>query len=139
MFSNPNNTNIGYDEVQKTAKFTVTEASDVYAAISFKQFGVEVMAEDYPKIKIVYMIPKTNGLDSYRCDLFLCAGNITAPTGEAFVRSDLIADGEYHTLEIDLSDNSFWKGVINMIRVDYFDLCESGDVFYLKSIEIAQK
>ena len=139
VFSNPNNTNIGYDEVQKTAKFTVTEASDVYAAISFKQFGVEVMAEDYPKIKLVYMIPKTNGLDSYRCDLFLCAGNIMAPTGEAFVRSDLIADGEYHTLEIDLSDNSFWKGVINMIRVDYFDLCESGDVFYLKSIEIAQK
>jgi len=139
VFSNPNNTAISYDDTQNAAKLTVTDSADVYAAISFKQFGVEVKAEDYPKIKIVYMIPKTNGLEAYQMDLFLCAGDIMAPTGEAFVRSDLIADGEYHTLEVDLSDKSFWNGVINMIRVDYFDACESGDVFYLKSIEIAQK
>jgi hypothetical protein len=71
-------------------------------------------------------------------DLFLCAGEITSANKNACVRVNLIADGEYHVLEVDLSANSYWKGVVHMIRFDYFDKCAVNDVIYVKSMELAK-
>ena len=138
IVANPRNTDIRYDADQQATKLSVTDSNDVHVSVSFDVLDEIAKAEDYPVLKIGYMIPTTNGQSKYECDLFLCAGEVTAPVGTQRVRAELIADGEYHTLTLDLSEKSYWKGSINMIRIDYFDICSTGDVFYLKSIELAK-
>lgn len=130
-----NNTRIDYDENEKAIKIQVTNQNDVQTSINYSAAG-SMNASDYKKIKIEYMIPTTNAADSYTTELFLCAGEITGPTSGKSVRGKYIVDGQYHTMEIDLSDVSFWNGTINMIRYDYFDGCTTGDVIYVKSIEL---
>ena len=139
FLSNPIGTFVEYSAEQKAAALRVGEPSDVSVMLSFASFGVDISADTYKTLKIEYMIPSTNGKQSYVTDLFLCAGSVSAPSGSAMVRvSGLVADGEYHTLEIDLSGYSFWNGTIHMIRLDYFDNCTAGDVFYLKSIALEE-
>lgn len=130
-----NNTKIDYDENEKALKVQVTDPNDVQTTINYKASG-NMSASDYKKIKIEYMIPLTNAADSYTAELFLCTGDVASAVGGKSVRGKYVADGQYHTLEIDLSNVSFWNGTINMIRYDYFDGCLNGDVLYIKSIEL---
>lgn len=138
IITSPRNTDITYDSAEKATKLFVTDSNDVHISVPFVALSEPAKAEDYPVLKIEYMIPTTNGQSNYECDLYLCAGDVTAPKGGQFVRVKLIADGEYHTLDVDLSEKSYWKGTVNLIRIDYFDNCSTGDVFYLKSVELAQ-
>ncbi len=97
-------------------------------------YGGVLSADDYRIIEITYMIPTSNSKGNGVTDLFLCAGDITNPTADASVREKLIADGQYHTLTVDLSGKSFWTGDIHKVRFDFFDGCAVGDVMYVKSI-----
>jgi len=97
-------------------------------------YGGVLSADDYKIIEITYMIPTSNSKGNGVADLFLCAGDITNPTADASVRENLIADGQYHTLTVDLSGKSFWTGDIHKVRFDFFDGCAVGDVMYVKSI-----
>ena len=82
------------------------------------------------------MIPTTNSSSSYRFGLFLCAGDVQYATPNAYVGVDVTADGQYHTLEVDLSDCAFWTGDIHQIRLDFFEGSAAGDVMYMKSIAL---
>lgn len=97
-------------------------------------YGGVLSADDYKIVEITYMIPTSNSKGNGVTDLFLCAGDITNPTADASVREKLIADGQYHTLTVDLSGKSFWTGDIHKVRFDFFDGCAVGDVMYVKSI-----
>ena len=138
ILGSPRNTEVKYDEGQKAALLSVYDANDVSVMVPFNLFPGTVKAEDYSTLKIEYMIPTSNAQDSYECDLFLCAGEVMSPNGNARIRQKLIADGEYHILEVDLSANSYWKGEVHAIRVDYFDKCTVNDVIYIKSMELAE-
>lgn len=93
-------------------------------------------AKDYGKLVVEYMLPKTNSQSNHVMDLFICVGDVQAPHPDAMIRVSLMADGEYHTLEVDLSAKSFWTGKIHSIRVDYLDQCTEGDVMYVKSFSL---
>ena len=98
--------------------------------------GNQLFAEDYGFIEIEYMIPTTNAGTSYETQLFLCSGDVSAPVAEAAVTGALIADGQYHTLQIKVKDLAFWNGLLHMIRFDYFSSPEVGDVIYVKTIKL---
>lgn len=97
-------------------------------------YNDSLSANQYKTLEITYMLPETNSPGDRMLDLFFCAGTITAPTADASVREPLIADGQFHTLTIDLSGKAFWIGNIHKLRVDFLDVCESGDVMYVKRI-----
>ena len=82
------------------------------------------------------MIPTANASDSYRLGIFLSAGDIGYATPDAYYSMELAADGQYHTLEADLSELSFWTGDIHQIRFDFFENSSVGDVVYIKSITL---
>ena len=136
LLTNPNDTTILYDETAGAVKLTAGSFGDVNVTVPYSSNPAPLAAADYTTLKIEYMIPTENAMSSYQSDIFLCAGEISAPDGNARIRVDLVADGEYHTLEVKLSGNAYWKGNIHMIRFDYFDNSAAGDVMYVRSINL---
>ena len=125
-----NNTAIEYREAAGATALTV-RGGDPNVTINYA--GI-LSADRFKTLEITYMLPTTNSRGNGVTDLFLCAGSVTNPDPNACVRMELIADGEYHTLVVDLSGKSFWNGDIHKIRFDFLDACEAGDVMYVKSI-----
>lgn len=136
LITNPVDTTVVFDEAEGAVKLTAGSVGDVSVTIPYGSNPTTLSASEYTTLKIEYRIPEGNGSTSYQSDIFLCAGDINAPDGNARIRVSLVADGEYHTLEVKLSSNSYWKGDVNMIRFDYFDFSEAGDVMYIKSITL---
>ena len=125
-----NNTAIEYREAAGATALTV-RGGDPNVTINYA--GI-LSADRFKTLEITYMLPTTNSRGNGVTDLFLCAGSVSNPDPNACVRMELIADGEYHTLVVDLSGKSFWNGDIHKIRFDFLDACEAGDVMYVKSI-----
>lgn len=136
LLTNPNDTTILYDESEGAVKLTAGSLGDVNVTIPYGSNPTPLSTADYTTLKIEYRIPAGNSTTSYQSDIFICAGDITGPDGNARLRVNLIADGEYHTLEVKLSSNAYWKGNIHMIRFDYFDFSAAGDVMYVRSVNL---
>lgn len=114
---------------------TVEAGGDPSITLSFQS----LFADDYKTLRIKYMVPKTAKSKARACDIFFCAGATVAPGESVRKRYDMIYDGEYHVLEIDMSEYDFWSGEINRIRFDYFADGVEGDVFYIKSVELVKE
>ena len=136
LITNPVDTTVVFDEAQGAVKLTAGSFGDVNVTIPYGSNATPLSADSYKTLKIEYMIPADNSLSSYQSDIFICAGDINAPDGNARIRVNLVKDGQYHVLEVKLSGNAYWKGDIHMIRVDYFDNSQAGDVMYIKSITL---
>ena len=124
------NTAVAFDSKAGALALTV-QGADPHVTIVYDG---ELSADGYKTLEITYMLPASNSKGNNVTDLFLCAGNVQNPDASASVRVTHAADGEYHTMVIDLSGKSFWQGDIHKIRFDYLDGCEAGDVMYIKSI-----
>ena len=136
MFT-PVNCAVSRDETEKALKLSTNSGGDVMLTVNYLVTDFHLRAEDYPTLKIEYMIPESNSAESYDAELFLCAGDTMNPTAEAVIRVEgLAADGQYHTLTVDLSASPYWQGEIHRLRFDYFDASAPGDVMYIKSITL---
>ena len=131
----PNNTGILFDKDEGAVKLVV-KGSDPHVSFDYSASVTTLYASDFGYIEIVYMIPTTNSLKSYACQLFICADNRTSASESDSVRVNLIADGNYHVLRVKLSEKDFWKGTVNQIRFDYFNTSGKGDVMYIRSCKL---
>ena len=122
------NTLVKYDSAEKGTRLIVT-GDDPHVTVAVQD---AFNAKDYKTLEIVYMLPKTNSQSNNVIDLFFCVGDVKAPNANAMIRASLIADGEYHTLTVDLTGKSFWQGDIHSIRIDYLDQCQYGDEMFVK-------
>ena len=129
------NTTIAFQSATAGTSLTV-KGADPHITLDFSAHNGNFSADEYTVIEIIYMLPATNSDGNNVADLFLCSGNISNPDPNACVRVNLTADGEYHTLTVDLTDKSFWQGDIHKIRFDYLDACAPGDVMYLKNLTL---
>ena len=127
-----NNAEVTYDSTYSALKLTV-KGEDPNVNVSFATLG-SLATGKYKTLVVEYMIPNTTVEKNCRCDLFICAGSITNATADCCVRRDLEKDGRFHTIEIDLSEYSWWNGNLNKIRFDFLDAATVGDVLYLKTI-----
>lgn len=132
-----NNSSVSYSSAENAAELKIVTASDPHVSIDYTNSSPILKAEDYTKIKITYMIPTTNKYNSYNAELFLCTGSTMNAEGGKSIRTQVVADGEYHTAVVDVASLSFWSGNINAIRFDFFDACGEGDVMYVRSIELS--
>ena len=132
LFEGTNNCSGSFRE-NSYYRLKVLEAYDPYVHVKIEGKGATLEAEDYSYIEVTYRIPITNRKDSYSAEIFLCAGNYNNPTGGVSVHFDLIADGEWHTARIPLPAK-YWSGTVHQLRLDFFNDCERGDEFHLKSI-----
>ena len=95
-------------------------------------------AENYGRIVIEYMMPATNAPEARAGEMFLCTGStVNAEAGKS-VALNYVADGKWHTLEIDVADLDFWSGRINAIRLDFVNSGNIGDAIYIRSIRLVK-
>lgn len=72
-------------------------------------------------------------------ELFLCAGNISGPTGGYSVSFSHGTAGEWNTQIVDLSSLSYWSGKIHGVRLDYFaGVSDSDEYFDVEYIAFAK-
>ncbi len=127
-----NKASVDYDSGRKALKLTA-KGADPNVNVSFSKVGT-ISTSTYKTLVIEYMVPTTHHTDDALCDLFVCAGSVTNATAACCVRQELVVDGQFHVLEVDLSGYSWWTGNLNSIRFDFLDDVESGDCVFLKSI-----
>ena len=114
----------------------IVNGTDPQINILYGSADEKLEAEDFGKIVIEYMIPATNKSGACAGELFLCAGDtVNAEAGKS-VALNYVADGAYHTVEVELSSLEFWSGEINSIRFDFFNSGEVGDKIFIKSIRL---
>ncbi len=136
LMQTANNTTVSYDSTEGTLRLTADVGFDVQILIDYRQSQPILQAERYSKIAITYRIPESNALGDYGCELFLCTGDRFGAEAGCSVTGQYHADGEYHTLELDVSGLDFWSGDINAIRFDYFNDCADGDVIEIRTITL---
>ena len=131
----PVNCAVSHDAAQQALKLSTNSGADVMLTVNYLVTGFRLQAEDYPTLKIEYMIPASNSADIYNAEIYPCAGETLLPTAENMIWVEgLAADGKYHTLEVDLSASPCWRGEIHRLRFDYFNVSAPGDVMYIRSI-----
>ena len=128
---------VTYSAEENAAMIKATAAVDPHVTIDYLNIQPNMQAKNYSKIVFEYMIPMTNGQLSYKCSLFLATGSSMYAEGGKSVTIDVAADGEYHTVEIDVSDLNFWSGNINRVRLDYFEGCAVDDVMYVRYLTLS--
>ena len=124
-----NATDASYDPAENAMKLTVTGNDVNFTLIP----GAFEDASVFSRIEIEYMIPETNKRSAYTLEMYLCAGNVTAPTEDNAVRAEYTADGGYHTAEIPMSSFKTHEGALRALRYDYFAAADAGDVLYVRS------
>lgn len=128
------NATVAYDSGKQAAKLTAT-GDDTQVLINYAALG-SYSTSKYTTLVIEYMIPTTNSRGDYNTDLFVCAGSYTEAAEGCRTRQKLVRDGQWHTLTVTLSGQSFWTGNLNKLRFDFFDVAGAGDVMYVRSITL---
>ena len=112
------------------------DAYDPYFSFDYDLLGKSYDAMIYSVLEFTYKIPKSNSADTYVTELFLCTGGTYDATGGVSTRVEVIADGQWHTVRIDLSETGFWMGTIHEIRFDFFSSCAPNDRMFLKEFKL---
>ena len=112
------------------------EVYDPYFSFDYDLLGKQFDAMHYPILEFTYKIPRSASQRTYVTELFLCSGNVTGATGGVSTSVEVSADGQWHTVRIDLSETGFWAGTIHEIRFDFFGSCEADDKMYLKEFKL---
>ena len=114
----------------------VTTGNDPYFIIDYSNANIRTSLVN--KVCIEYMIPSDtleNTVDG-GFELFYNLNNAGYSSTCSISTYELIADGNFHTLTIDLSQLTDWEGKISSLRFDYFRITDSGNHFLVKSVTL---
>jgi hypothetical protein len=109
---------------------TAVVGEDPNMMLSFIAGGLNT--EDYKSITLTYKLAP--GTSKTVGQVFFLTGANPKPAESASQKYTMTADGEWHTVTIDLAGKAFWSGTFNQLRFDFLDHCEAGDSVLLKSI-----
>ncbi len=109
---------------------------DPYFSFDYDLLDKQYDAMQYPILEFTYKVTRSSSKRTYTTELFLCSGGVTDATGGVSTAVEVTADGQWHTVRIDLSQTGFWSGTIHEIRFDFFDSGKVGDKMYLKEFKL---
>ena len=92
------------------------EAYDPYFSFDYDLIGKKYDAMFYPILEFTYKIPRSASQRTFVTELFLCTGGVENATGGISTTVEVHADGEWHTVRLDLSATGYWAGTIHEIR-----------------------
>ena len=113
-----------------------SEARDPYFSFRYDLLGQAYDATMYPILEFTYMIPADSSSRVFDTELFLCSGGVMNAQGGVSTALEVVADGQWHTVRINLAETGYWNDTIHAIRFDFFSSCEVEDRMYLKSFKL---
>lgn len=131
------------DAIKLTVTGTKThDMNDPQFTLAYDKSLAVINADDYNYLEITYKVPTGGSGYNNRMQIFFMVGDITKPEDAvgvgAYAMQGLTADGEYHTIRIDLSNKDWWTGRINALRIDFFDYATQDDVMYITNIKLVK-
>ena len=109
---------------------TATVGEDPNMMLSFIAGGMNT--EDYKSVTLTYKLDP--GVSKNVGQVFFLTDANPTPAESASQKYTMTADGEWHSVTIDLAGKPFWSGSFNQLRFDFFDHCEEGESLLLQSI-----
>lgn len=139
-----NDDTFAYDVDKKAVKlYTNKEHNDPYvyfnaAGITKAGYGTSTgidkfNADTYKYVVVTYMSSQNTNLE-----LRLLSNGKTAANTDVRPTYSVKADGEFHSIIVDLTEYANWTGSIDGIRIDYADYAKVGDYLYIRSIGFAE-
>ena len=131
------NSPLQYNEAEGTLTLTANTSSSLSLTLKYYLSGATLHTDDYSTLQIEYMIPSETTAATENARLFPCTGgHFLTDTSTVVDSPTLISDGQYHTLTVDMTQSSDWDGIIDNIRIDFFQWANPGDTIHIKSITL---
>lgn len=112
--------------------------NDPFIQLSYFQSDTVLETDVYSAIEITYMVPANVSAAAQQMQVFImCRDGSTLSEANSLKRW-IRADGEFHTIRLELRGQAYWHDNIYAIRFDFFDQCSVGDVMYLQSINLVK-
>lgn len=128
-----------YETADDSLKLTVT-GGDTFVWLNYFKADDPIQTADYSAIEITYMVPtecsgaaKTTFMQCF----IMCVDDSTLAEPNS-LRPSIVADGEYHTIRLEVVGQSFWHDNFYAMRFDFFNNAETGDVMYLQSVKLVK-
>ena len=87
---------------------------------------------NYKSLTITYKLEP--GVSQTRGQMFFITDAAPAPAESAAQKYYMVADGEWHTITLNLAGTSYWQGLLQQLRFDFFDGSEAGESVLIQSI-----
>lgn len=129
-----------YDEDRKALR-TIANGGDPYFGIEFFNITNKLQAEENPYVLVEYMIPveQAEKIKSNWMSIYMGLGNAEWVTGNRVGGTSLVADGKWHVACVDFSGFEWYKGNINVFRVDFIGVADAGFEYFIKSIRFTDQ
>ncbi|MBQ7378714.1 MAG: hypothetical protein IJW70_03425 [Clostridia bacterium] len=111
---------------------TATTGEDPLIYISYLAGGIKT--DKYKSVTLTYKLEP--GASKTTGQMFFMTDASPDPAEASSSKYPMVADGQWHTVTIDLAGKSFWSGTLNQIRFDFFDNCQAGETILIQSIAL---
>ncbi|MBQ7671092.1 MAG: hypothetical protein IJS45_10300 [Clostridia bacterium] len=134
LFSSTGYMTLNYSQTEKAVSMTATGSNkDMHTTLVFdKTKPVSATSNKYAVL--TYKVPSSMSAASPVTQLFFSSGNISSANETTSVSFTAEKGSSFRSRIIDLSEYSWWGGIISRIRIDPFKASNKGDAFYLYSL-----
>lgn len=137
----PTYADMGFDETEGAVILTPTNI-ETFFTVDYTKNGLALDVSKYNTLKFTCMIPTSNLLDMYHCDVYVTVADANGNETTKSIRcSTIMSDGIWHTVVVPLPAEL--TGTLISIRLDYLDYgpddTYTNDAFYLYSFILSAK
>lgn len=109
---------------------TAASGEDPLIYLNYIAGGIDTAK--YKSLTLTYKIEP--GVSKTTGQMFFMTEANPDPAEAASQKYQMKADGQWNTVTIDLAGKAYWSGMLNQIRFDFFDHCETGESLLVQSI-----
>lgn len=109
---------------------TATTGSDPLIYLNYTAGGIDTAK--YKSVTLTYKLDPT--VSQTRGQMFFMTDANPDPAEAASQKYNMVADGEWHTITLELAGKDYWQGMLNQLRFDFFDGSEANESILVQSI-----
>ncbi|MBE6563604.1 MAG: hypothetical protein E7660_07695, partial [Ruminococcaceae bacterium] len=137
LFTGPHYVSSVFNAGESAIELTMTNSSDPYINLTYSD-KYPTNADDNKYVVLTYKVPYSNSSAANNTQLYFCAGDVIAPASSCSYTFAPVKDGNYHSVIVDLTEASWWEGIIHKIRIDPFATCSAYDKMFVYSVSLAE-
>lgn len=135
LFGGAHDLSVSHDANERSAVLTATNAYDPYISLMYSSL-YPIGADENKYVVFTYKSVMSDPSKFTRTELYFRSGSEKdIDTGHKYSFATK-SDGEYHSVVIDLSEATWWTGVMRQIKIDPYTSCSVGDSMCVYSLSL---